>query len=621
MIVFEEFGLRDQGRVRDRNEDYFAIYHSDDEVEMSSRGRFYAVADGMGGHNAGELASRMAIETTRDIYYSDRGTQEPDELLKLAIEKANEAIYEKGQETPEYYKMGSTITAVAIVDERAYIAHVGDTRAYILRRGKVIQLTNDHNWAGEQLRLGLITKVHAETHPRRHVLTRALGQGPEVEVDTHTIDLEPDDLFLLCTDGLHSLVDDRSIFEVLIGRNPENACRELVNRANQNGGGDNICAIVVKTIFEGRPLHKRADRKVKIKLPNIPPLYLLVTSVLVLLLVLITMLTVLMTNKKKGRLESEVSIIGAEDKNMGLIKVSSTPLGAVILLDEREIGSSTPFTIKLPEGKHKLEVRLEGYQPQSKDIDVRPGKGPIPHNFFLIKVAATRKIPENMAKIPAGYFIMGSDKGRGDEGPAHQAYLDEYMIDLYEVSVSRYDRFIKSTGRSAPKFASDKAFNKSDKPVVGVSWEDAKAYCTWADKRLPTEAEWEKAARGAQDGRRYPWGNEFSFDKANLGDIPDGVQGLAGVKSFEPGKSPFGVHNMTGNVSEWVEDWYSSVYYKSKEAIRNPKGPDASTTNVRVLKGGSWVTNKDYSRLTYRHRRPPKSKEKYIGFRCVSQAE
>jgi serine/threonine-protein kinase len=211
-----------------------------------------------------------------------------------------------------------------------------------------------------------------------------------------------------------------------------------------------------------------------------------------------------------------------------------------------------------------------------------------------------------MVKVPAGEFTMGSDASDAnrDEKPVHRVYLDEYWIDKYEVTNRQYRKFCDATGRSHPPDPDFRGMSGyftgyPDYPVVCVSWDDAKAYCDWAGKRLPTEAEWEKAARGT-DGRKYPWGNsEPTGSRCNLADrnaefswsdkkADDGYARTAPVGSHPAGASPHGLLDMAGNVWEWCADWYGKGYY-GRSASNNPQGP--STGSARVLRGGSWRGN------------------------------
>ncbi|TKB57173.1 MAG: formylglycine-generating enzyme family protein [Nitrospira sp.] len=223
-----------------------------------------------------------------------------------------------------------------------------------------------------------------------------------------------------------------------------------------------------------------------------------------------------------------------------------------------------------------------------------------------------------MVLIPAGEFWMGSPVGEADERPRHRVYLDAYSMDKFEVTVSQYAEFMRSTGRRAPEDWDQVNIGKhSDLPVVGVDWQDADAYCRWAEKRLPTEAEWEKAARGT-DGRMYPWGNErptsrlANFGKEFTKNVYD--KALAPVGSYEAGKSPYGLHHMAGNVWEWTADWHDEHFY-TKSSQRNPTGPLSGES--RVLRGGSWDNSSGAMRSAYRYRSSPTHRFDYMGFRCA----
>ncbi|MDO9119408.1 MAG: SUMF1/EgtB/PvdO family nonheme iron enzyme [Nitrospira sp.] len=198
-----------------------------------------------------------------------------------------------------------------------------------------------------------------------------------------------------------------------------------------------------------------------------------------------------------------------------------------------------------------------------------------------------------MVTIPAGEFLMGNPegKGRADEWPQRSVYLDAFAIDQVEVTNERYLAFVATTGHRNPPNPYGTGTLQSAKgieqlPVVQTTWYDAKAYCSWAKKRLPTEAEWEKAARGT-DGRLFPWGNEpATIKRANFDREWEEEKTLHPVGSMPDGDSPYGVKDMAGNAREWVSDWYDADYYKHAPD-RNPQGPDKKGV-VRSIRGGSW---------------------------------
>lgn len=240
----------------------------------------------------------------------------------------------------------------------------------------------------------------------------------------------------------------------------------------------------------------------------------------------------------------------------------------------------------------------------------------------------------SMALIPEGEFLMGDNEGHRNERPEHMVWLPDYYMDYYEVTMQEYQKFLEKTDRDPPPLWDDAAaYEVGDRPAVGMTWFDALAYCQWAGKRLPTEAEWEKAARGT-DGRRYPWGHMQPFvDIANynkgttgwvsyaitLAPVTSGTTGMSirhGLKTG--GKSPYGMYHMAGNAAEWVADWYDPHYYEISPK-RNPKGPE--TGEKKVIRGGSWEDPPEGLRVTRRTSATPDFHDLTIGFRCAKDAD
>ena len=226
-----------------------------------------------------------------------------------------------------------------------------------------------------------------------------------------------------------------------------------------------------------------------------------------------------------------------------------------------------------------------------------------------------------MVQIPEGPFTMGSHEGDPDEAPEHQVFLKGFFLDRKEVTQTEYMRFAKMTKRSMPRievFEDDQSkLLQPDFAAMSVSWDDATAYCKWAGKRLPTEAEWEKAGRG-EGKRRYPWGDKFAVNAANVDGSEDGYKYLAPPGSFEAGRSPYGLYDMTGNVAEWVADSYDEGYYK-KSPYRDPKGPD--NADLKVVRGGSWRETEHNARLSKRFAAKHWRTDITIGIRCAADLE
>ena len=230
--------------------------------------------------------------------------------------------------------------------------------------------------------------------------------------------------------------------------------------------------------------------------------------------------------------------------------------------------------------------------------------------------ALTPQQDRSMVLVPAGEFTMGSWASDADERPVRRVYLDAFFMDMYHVSVGQYTKFLDETSHDAPPEWNimSRAMHQK-RPVVNVDWADAAAYCKWAGKRLPTEAEWEKAARGT-DGRTYPWGDEYPTRlRANSGnDKWSDHWVVAPVGTLEAGKSPYGIYDMAGNVWEWVSDWYAPDYYKTSP-LRNPTGP--SMGEYKVVRGGSWGSNAEGLRSAERETHVPSFQGFGTGFRCA----
>jgi serine/threonine protein phosphatase PrpC len=234
MKVTDTAGFTDPGRKRRRNEDSFVIDPP-----------LFAVADGMGGAQAGEVASRLAAAAFREFHDADE--LDPEERLAAIIQEANRRIYERAAGDAQVSGMGTTITAALVAADALVLGHVGDSRAYRLRGGKFEQLTDDHSLVADLVRSGRITPEEADAHPQRSVITRALGTDREVDVDTFTVPAESDDLFLICSDGLTTMVDDEEIRDLVTRAGDlEQAGKGLVKAANKAGGEDNITVVLFR---------------------------------------------------------------------------------------------------------------------------------------------------------------------------------------------------------------------------------------------------------------------------------------------------------------------------------------------------------------------------------------
>jgi protein phosphatase len=225
--------------IRTSNEDAFAV---------NVKNKLFLVADGMGGHAGGEIASSIAVATLEEWITTRTSDQGPDEILRLAAQEANSRINEVQRQKPELAGMGSTLTALSFRGDRFYIAHVGDSRAYRLREGQLEQLTRDHSLVWHLFENGVLRKKDLSTHPQKNLITRSIGPHSEVEIDLEQGEAREGDVYLLCSDGLTDVISDEGIGEALADneKTPQELGEDFVNSANAAGGPDNVTVVVVR---------------------------------------------------------------------------------------------------------------------------------------------------------------------------------------------------------------------------------------------------------------------------------------------------------------------------------------------------------------------------------------
>mgnify|MGYP000271222414 CR=1 FL=1 len=275
--------------------------------------------------------------------------------------------------------------------------------------------------------------------------------------------------------------------------------------------------------------------------------------------------------------------------------------------------------------------------PRAGEVDQAKDMSFIPFGAFPMGIETSAKtLAEQAGESPTlrerRMSMPWSREAFHDEGPVHWVVTDAYFIDKYEVSNKKFEKFMKATGHTAPAYWDDPRLNRPEQPVVGVNYSDVTTYCKWEGKRLPTEAEWERAARGPES-HKYPWGNTLDASKANYGKRHSATMP---VDSLPAGVSPYGLHHMAGNVFEWVQDWYDPKFYKKAPHPVNTNGPskpiwlggtgtyvDRLTTGAkRVIRGGSWIAAEASITTTHRFWNNPMNNSYGVGlgFRCAKPA-
>jgi len=241
------FGVNsDRGKVRELNEDSYKVITGKDGIPDT-----FIVADGMGGHNSGELASRMAVDLSEEyLLKSLKGVGDEESIISFIcslVAEVNKSIFLKAKESEENYGMGTTFVIGIHMDGKFFIGHVGDSRAYLVRNGVLERITTDHSYIEELIKNGSLTREEAQNHPKKNVITRALGCEESVAVDTYSVNINDNDMLVLCTDGLTNMLNENEILSIINNSDePQYSCNELVRLANEKGGEDNITVILVK---------------------------------------------------------------------------------------------------------------------------------------------------------------------------------------------------------------------------------------------------------------------------------------------------------------------------------------------------------------------------------------
>ena len=298
---------------------------------------------------------------------------------------------------------------------------------------------------------------------------------------------------------------------------------------------------------------------------------------------------------------------------LSLLSVLSITSGVSLA---NETGPVKPGPAPVPA---KLRVAAREGKPMGKGHPLsRAGAALKPVSAPHLPAAITGHDGAPMVLVPAEEFTMGSDEGDDDEQPIHRVFLDSFYLDTFEVTNGRFAKFVETIQSEPPWGFADQETPvvDADRPVRWVNWLEAWGYCLWAGKRLPTEAEWEKAARGT-DGRVYPWGNDPPTVAHAVFGLTEGAETVSPIGNRDQGKSPYGVHDLAGNLYEWVTAWYDDAFYTT-HPTSNPRGPGEGT--AKVQRGGSYINQPYRLRAAFRTKGDPTEHDPHVGFRCAQDA-
>ncbi len=247
LLDYRAVAATDVGSVRDNNEDHLVFIRPYDAKVRASHGCLALVADGMGGHSSGEIASKMAADIIARNYFDSNHAVLNS--LNRAFEKANKTIFQKADRNPALKGMGTTCTAVILLNNQIYLGHVGDSRAYLFKGDKLLQLSNDHTYVQHLLDTGKISQEESLSHPQRNVITRAMGTAPKLQADFshHTLSFEQGDKLLICSDGLYEYINSEELKDILSAESLNESAQSLINLAKQRGGHDNISVLIAET--------------------------------------------------------------------------------------------------------------------------------------------------------------------------------------------------------------------------------------------------------------------------------------------------------------------------------------------------------------------------------------
>lgn len=619
-LQFELAGAQIDG-AREYQEDAFLITNLTDAEGNPSA--LIIVADGMGGHAAGNVASNMAVQAFNKHVSANYPSEKPAEILYECVIKANTSIKETVLETPALSGMGCTMVAAILETGKLWWVSVGDSHLYLVRDKELIKKNADHSYGGFLDRMAAEgTPVDQEPGLSRNMLMSAVtgDEINEIDAPLEPFELQAGDRIILCSDGMDTLSAGKIIQFSDWSGSPKECAEALLNAVEETGmpKQDNVTVVVVDVKEKEAAAQEAEPEAAEEPVPGVAAkpapaeaaraetgedggkgkagVFIGIAAV-----ILIAVAAAVFLMQGGGKTGPTAPPAPAPSTAAAPAKQAVTPAAPAAPEQAKQAPPAPPPVAEKPE------------KPQEKPAPA-PSVKPVEFHDTLRDGAAG----PTMVWIPAGSFEMGSpsSSGHAEERPQHKVTLRRFAMSKYEITFAQYDRFARATGRSRPD---SEHLGRSDHPVFNISWNDAVNYAKWLSRqtgkhyRLPSEAEWEYAA-GAGRQSTYWWGYDPKPGMAYCFSCSDGLNPRKPTKigSFAP--NPFGLYDTTGNVAEWVEDCWHEDYKGAPTDGSVWKGGDCG---YRVVRGGAYSTPPSAIRHARRDKYVPDSKYDFIGIRLV----
>ncbi len=656
-LVYEIAGDQIDG-ARDYQEDAFLITYLDDEGGQSKSSALVVMADGMGGHAAGNIASNLVVSTFNKSFTGGFGRREPSSILRAALEKSNKAIAESIKETPALDGMGCTMVTAVLTKSKVYWLSIGDSHMYLVRDGELKKKNEDHSYGGYLDRMkaqGM--DIEPEPGLSRNMLMSAVTGDEIADVDCPSkgFQLLPKDRLIVCSDGLDTLPES-TILEISAWNPSAKECVSALLNEVENANKprqDNTTVIVIDVGERDAAAKKGRERRGKAgeEFEQVPELTAEPREAkkarkaeraprkrgkgpLVFVLMLLLALAgggYFLLSKKDLELppipmpspQPEPTPAPAPVPEPAPAPVPEPAPAPVPEPAPAPVPEPAPAPIPVPEPAPVPEPEPEpepAPAPAPAPAPVpAPGPGEVVVETFRDRLRSGGSGPQ-MVPIPGGTFLMGSGPHSiaADERPQREVSVRPFAISTHEITYAEYDRFAKATGRALPD---SRGLDRNTHPVSKVSWDDANAYVAWLNSqtgqyyRLPSEAEWEYAAAS---GTTTPfwWGFDVGENNAHCFDCNTGLNPRQPTRVGSFPANNFGIHDTAGNVAEWVQDCYHPDYQGAPADASVWQGGDC---NFRIARGGSFSSPASSMRSQKRVKLRGNSGYDNVGFRVVRE--